>query len=292
MPGDANDLHHVGLITRSMTATIAQYERLGFTFTPISMPHIVLREGGEPEPLGVGNRTAIFQHNYLEVLATTDPARWATITVAQRGPYDIDRPLARYEGLHVMHFGTDDIAALHDRLIAEGVANSGVRSFQRVVDTTGGPRTMRALTIGFPPSANPEGLVQIAQHLTPELVLQPRYQRHGNGARRLVDITVRAEDPVGYARKYSRYTGRPHTVERGAYVVDLGRARVRVVAPEREPGGVVPSLVGFTVTVADPHVTETLLKANDVAFTAEGDALTVPASEGAGCAVRFVRDCQ
>jgi hypothetical protein len=30
---------------------------------------------------------------------------------------------------------------------------------------------MKALAFSFPPQANPEGLVQITQHLTPELVL-------------------------------------------------------------------------------------------------------------------------
>jgi catechol 2,3-dioxygenase-like lactoylglutathione lyase family enzyme len=289
MPDDANDLHHVGLITSDMAATIGRYERLGFAFTPLSLPRIVLREGGEPEQLGVGNRTAIFEHNYLEVLATTDPARWATISVEQRGSYDIDRPLARYEGLHVMHFGTDDIEALHARLAKEGVVNSGVRPFQRPVDTAEGPQTMRALTIGFPPAANPEGLVQIAQHLTPELVLQPRYQHHPNGARRLVEITVCADDPAEYARKYTRYTGHPHTTGNGAYTVDLGKSRVRIVRPEGLPA---PSLVGFTVTVDDLPAVETLLKTNAVAFTSHADGLTVPASEGAGSTVSFTRDCR
>ena len=34
----ADFLHHVGLITREMDATIAQYERLGFAFTPLTLP--------------------------------------------------------------------------------------------------------------------------------------------------------------------------------------------------------------------------------------------------------------
>ena len=41
---------------------------------------------------------------------------------------------------------------------------------------------MKALAFSFPPQANPEGLIQIAQHLTPELVLQPRFMKHANGA--------------------------------------------------------------------------------------------------------------
>ena len=297
MAGYADILHHVGLITHDMDTTISQYERLGFSFTPVSLPRVVLREGGDPEPLGAGNRTAVFEHNYLEVLAVTDPERWAAVTVEQRGPYDIDRPLKRYAGLHVMHFGTDDIEALHDRLAEEGVANGGVRAFQRTVDTPGGPRTMRARAIGFPAAANPEGLVQIAQHLTPELVFQPRYQHHPNGARRLVETTVCAGHPEEYARKYTRDSGRPHRRDHDVYTVDLGRSRIRVVAPEMvaelipdATAPAVPSLAGFTVTVADLDVVRKLLDANAVPFTPHGAGLTVAARDGSGSAVTFESD--
>ena len=114
--------HHVGLITRDMDSTIARYELLGFRFTPLSTPRISLAPGRPSQPFGAGNRTAIFERNYLEILAHTDRDLWNSTTPAQRGPYDLDVPLARYEGMHVMHFGTEDIVALHDRLLAEGLA--------------------------------------------------------------------------------------------------------------------------------------------------------------------------
>lgn len=297
MTADATILHHVGLITRDLDTTIAQYERLGFAFTPLSLPRIPLRPGGAPEQLGAGNRTAVFTENYLEVLAIADPARWAATTPAQRGPYDLDRPLARYAGLHVMHFGTDDLVALHERLRAGGVLSSDVRPFQRNVDTESGPRTMRALAVGFPPQANPEGLVQIAQHLTPELVFQRRYQQHDNGALRLVETTVCGDDPASFAAKYARCTGHAYTRDGEVFTIRLATSRVRVVAPEALPalipGAVppaVPSLVGFTVTVADLDATRALLAARDVAFDVLGHGLLVGASAAAGATVTFVAD--
>ena len=45
------------------------------------------------------------------------------------------------------------------------------------MDTPSGPQMMKAPAFSFPPPGNPEGRVQIAQHLTPELVLQPRFMR-------------------------------------------------------------------------------------------------------------------
>src|ERR1700743_1727474 len=140
MTAKAAVFHHVGLITHDRDKTIARYEQLGFVFTPLSLPRISLEPGKPPEPFGAGNRTAIFEENYLEVLAHTDLRLWNSTTPEQRGPYNLDVPLTRYEGLHVMHFGTDDLAGLHGRLPAQGVTCTDIRPFERNVDATSGPR--------------------------------------------------------------------------------------------------------------------------------------------------------
>ncbi|WP_329000230.1 VOC family protein [Kribbella sp. NBC_00709] len=294
MTADANILHHVGLITRDLDATIAQYEQLGFSFTPLTLPRIPMKPGGEPELLGAGNRTAIFADNYLEVLAVVDEARWAAVTPQQRGPFDLDRSLARYEGLHVMHFGTDDIEALYERITADGVPNGGIHPYQRTVDTEDGPQPMRARAMGFPPEANPEALVQIAQHLTPELIFQKRYQHHDNGATGVNEITVCGDNPERYAALYTLYTGHGYHRDGDVFTVDLGRSSVRVVSPEALatliPGAkapAVPSLVGFTTTVTDLAATRTLLTDRGIPFDTAEDTIHVPATHGAGSVVSF-----
>ena len=295
MTTQATTFHHVGLITHDMDTTIARYEQLGFFFTPLSLPRIILEPGKPPEPFGAGNRTAIFEENYLEVLAHTDLGLWNSTTPQQRGPYNIDVPLARYEGMHVMHFGTDDISGLHDRLTARGVTCTGIKPFERNVDTPSGPQTMKALAFSFPQQANPEGLVQIAQHLTPELVLQPRFMRHPNGARLVTESIVCASNPEEYARKYALYTGHDYQRADGHFEVDFGAAsRVTVITPEQVgsivPGSAAPadpSLVGFTTLVADLDRVADLLTRNGVPFQAAGARLVVAAADACGCAVLF-----
>jgi hypothetical protein len=199
-----------------------------------SLPRISLEPGKPPEPFGAGNRTAIFEGNYLEVLARTDLRPWNSTTPRQRGPYDLDGPLARYEGLHVMHFAADDLAGLHDRLTSQGVTCADIRPFERNVDTPSGPQMMRAQASSFPPRANPEGLIQIAQHLTPELVLQPRFTHHPNGARLVTECIVSANDPEEFARKYGLYTGYDCQRADAHFVVGFGASsRVTVVSPEQ-----------------------------------------------------------
>ncbi len=295
MTAQATTFHHVGLITHDMDTTIARYEQLGFSFTPLSLPRIILTPGQPPEPFGAGNRTAIFEENYLEVLAHTDLRLWNSTTPEQRGPYNLDVPLARYEGMHVMHFGTDDLAGLHDRLTAQGVTCTGIKPFERNVDTPSGPQMMKAQAFSFPPQANPEGLIQIAQHLTPELVLQPRFMHHPNGARLVTDSIVCASDPEQYARKYAVYTGYECRRAGGHFVVDFGAgSRVTVVTPEQVgtivPGSAAPAdpaLVGFTVLVADLDHVADLLTRNGVPFQITGARLVVAAADACGSAVLF-----
>ena len=153
---------------------------------------------------------------------------------------------------------------------------------------------MRARAMGFPPEANPEALVQIAQHLTPELVFQRRYQHHDNGATGIVEITACGDDPEGLATTYSRYTGHAYTRAGAVLTVPLGRSCVRVVSPDALPDllpgatpPAVPSLIGFTVTVADLDATRTLLTARGVPFDALGDTVLVEATHAAGAVVSF-----
>jgi hypothetical protein len=298
MAADSTFFHHVGLIAHDMDKTIARYQQLGFLFTPLSFPRISLAPGRAPEPFGAGNRTAIFEKNYLEVLAHTDMRLWNQTTPEQRGPYDIDRPLARYEGMHVMHFGSYDLVELHNRLVSHHVQCMDIKPFERNVDTPDGPRMMKAQAFSFPPQANPEGLVQMAQHLTPELVLQPRFMRHANGARLITESIVCAAEPGMYAEKYSLYTGHDSRMVDGHHEVDFGDSRVTVVSPEQVksivPDGVapaVPSLVGFAVAVAElGHVRE-LLQRNSVPFREYKGRIIVGASFACGSAVLFEPSC-
>jgi catechol 2,3-dioxygenase-like lactoylglutathione lyase family enzyme len=300
MTANVTGFHHVGLITRDMDHTIARYERLGFFFTPLSQPRISLGPGRPPEPFGAGNRTAILTGNYLEVLGYTDLALWNSTTPEQRGAFNLDIPLARYEGMHVMHVSSDDIAAMRDKLVAAGVECMDIRSFERNVDTADGEQMMKALAFAFPRGAYPEGLVQVAQHLTPELVLQPRFMSHPNGARLVTESIICAADPGAYASKYGVLTGNDVRRVDGHLEVGCGPAsRITVVSPDQVtdvvPGGAapaVPSMVGFTVAVADLGGVRDLLADAGVPFGEHQGRLVVAAADACGSAVLFEASAQ
>ena len=296
MTNDTMDiLHHIGLINFSLDESVAQYEKLGFTLTPLSIPKIVLRPGEAPEPLGAGNRHAIFKHNYLELLGVVDFQRWVNITREQRGPYDLDAPLGRYEGLHVMHFGTDHIEQVKARLDREGIPSSLIKEFQRNVQTPGGERVMKARVIHFPPGSNPEGLLQIAQHDTPELVFQDRYMHHRNGVEDLTEILVVAEDPATYATKYERYSGHPaQRISDRYFTLDLGYSQISIVDPTYLesiiPGYVVPVLpflAAFAVETTSLQRVREVLSSGNIPFAENSGSILVYPEHACGCAVIF-----
>jgi hypothetical protein len=293
MTNDVNILHHLGIISHDMEAAVLQYERLGFIFTPVTVPRIPLQAGANPEPIGVGNRCAIFRNNYLEMLGVVDANRWASITREQRGPFDLDQPLQRYEGLHVLHLGADDLEPVRSRLHRSGLHPSEIRPFQRLVDTPDGSRMMRARCLSFPPGSNPEALLQIAQHETPELVLQPRYMQHPNGAISITEVIVCVEDPDRVAEKYGLYSGRPVHRSGALRIVDLGQSRIVIVSPDHlqeilpeHAAPAIPFLAGFTLS-SNLEKTKRALRERAIDFQIYGERILVRAQDGYGAAVFF-----
>jgi hypothetical protein len=294
MRGDINTIHHPGIAAVDIEASVKQLERLGFMFTPLSLVKIMLPGGEAPVYIGAGNRNAIFERNFLEIVGIADRSVWNAIPKEKLGPFDLDKRLGLYEGLHIMHFGADDIEVVRERFKAEGIASSDIAQLQRGVETLEGERTMIAKTIFFPPDANPEALIQVAQHVTPELALQPRYMDHPNGARRLTETIVCGDAPDALAAKYARYSGKSVTVKDGVHILDLGEARVLVADPaglDRLLPGFVPPRVPFvaaiTVASRDLDATARYLDDAGIPFASVDGRIAVSPDHGSGAGILF-----
>jgi catechol 2,3-dioxygenase-like lactoylglutathione lyase family enzyme len=295
VPEGINTFHHLGIVTRDLAGAVRKYERLGFIFTPLSFPEFPLSPGAAPEPVGVANRNAIFRNSYLEMLGIIDAARWASISPSQRGPFDIDKPLQRYQGLHVMHFGTTHLDEVRARLVRDGLGPSPIRPFQRAVETPEGSALMRARCLSFAPRTNPEALFQIAQHETPELALQPRFMAHPNGAFALSEAILCVDDPEEVASRYGRYAGYFADRRGPLYVIDLGETRLVVVGCQNlalvvpgEAAPTTPYLAGFTVT-ADVDQAAAFLRRQEIPFRVHDARIVVSARDACGSAVVFER---
>jgi hypothetical protein len=287
-------IHHAGLITEDLGGVVAQYERLGFMFTPLSHVLVTISPGADPVYIGLGNRNAIFERNFLEVVGIPDPDIWAKFPLEKRGPFNIDERLKRYRGLHIMHFGTEDIEAVRAQYIAQSQPISEVARLQRMVDTPEGERLMQARSIFYPLTANPEGLIQVAQHVTPQYALQPRYMNHANCAKRLSEVIVCSDTPEQNAVKFSRYSGHAATHHGDLHIVDLGHTRIVTVDPtglhRLVPGYPLhptPFLAGFTVSTGDLARARGYLSGQHVPFAELDGRLVVSPEHGCGSAVLF-----
>jgi catechol 2,3-dioxygenase-like lactoylglutathione lyase family enzyme len=290
MGNDITILNHVGLLVSDVHAAVVRYEQLGFQFAPLSNVQIAFEPGAEPEAIGSGKQDAIFQKNFLEIAGITERDIWDKLTKAQRGYFDIDGALSRYQGLHILYFGTNNLEAVHKRLLAHGLPASEIGHLSRKVETPDGEQTLHAKMLHAPH-------VSIAQHENPEVLLQPRYRHHHNGATMLTECIVCTHDPAALAATYARYTVHTSQQRGHIHVVDLGFSRVVVVAPEDIdaviPGCIPPSLpflAGFTVATESLDQARSVLTKQGVPFQEYGGRLLIHPQDAYGSAVLFEQE--
>lgn len=260
---------HVGVVTRDLTALAAQYERLGFTLTPLAR-----QADGR-----IGNHCAMLAHNYIELLAVVDP---------QARSVTLERFLARYDGAHILAFAIQDEQGVLARLRRAGFDTASVSRFERAIDDedVSGPRARFAL-IQLPDQ--PEGRINLVHHLTPETLWQERFLQHPNNVVSLAEVTMVVDDPAATAARFSRLVGCAVVPDPlGGLALDLPRGRVRIVTA-KSGASVVPRIDGITVQTNDRNAAiGRLLVQRHIAHRLVGEALSIDAVEAGGVALRFV----
>lgn len=290
MIADIDSVNHVGVAVRDMDAAAALYERMGFTVSPVSV-HSGSEKPGEPvQKLSSGNRCAVFEHNYVELLGIVAPERpdWGGMR----------KLIERFQGAHIICFGCGEAETVDKRLRDQDVKTSGVIALQRDVETPDGTRTPRFDCVHFDRDMTPEGLVQAAHHRDPEYIHQPRYLTHGNGATALQDVVVASLDPESEARKYELLTDQaPYQHGRG-FAIDLPVVSRLVFLHAADLNAEfrgtlfspVPSVVAMGFPVKSLDGTRTLVQ--QAGFTViEGEGrFVIPAEEALGVVHYFYED--
>jgi hypothetical protein len=262
-------LDHVGVVTRDLATLAAQYERLGFTLTPLAR-----QSDGR-----IGNRCAMLHRSYIELLAVVDP---------NAGSATLDRFLGRYAGIHILAFAIDDPRAARARLHRANIDPPSVTRFDRPIDDRepAGPRARFEL-IQLPDQ--PEGRINLVHHLAPEALWQKRFLRHANNAATLEEVVIGVADPAEAAERFSRLVGSAVVPDAtGGFALELTHGRVRLLPPEAD-APTVPRIVGVTVRTSDGNAAiRRLLAQHGIPHSASNDDLIVQASAAGGVAVRFV----
>jgi hypothetical protein len=311
-------LHHVGHVVRNIGSAIALYRRMGFVVPPPSFPALASRPGEPVRPLGAGNTHVSFRNSFVELVTVIDDHQGggvgadAAMVPLQAPPEVLERltediaqtasrisqALDRFEGLHILVFGTADADANVARLEAERVVHGPVTRVQQLVGT--GAKA-KQISIGFveidsEPGLSPEGRLALAED-GPVNSAPLAARDHSNGAVELVESVLCVEDGAlsDYERRYTRYLQRPARRAGPLRIFDLDDSGVMIIPNSAIesvlPGEVPPELpafVAYGLAVQDSSATRAVLeRAEFPVRTSPLGGIFVPASAALGAAIIF-----
>jgi catechol 2,3-dioxygenase-like lactoylglutathione lyase family enzyme len=311
-------LHHVGYVVRNIESAIALYRRMGFVVPPPSFPALAPRPGEPVRAFGAGNTHVSLRNSFVELVTVIDDQQGgrvdadATLVPLQAPPEVLKRltdditqtarrishALDRFEGLHILVFGTPDADTTVARLEAEGVVHGPVTRVQRPVGTGA---TAQQISIGFveidsEPGLSPEGRLALAED-GPVNSTPLAARDHSNGAVELVEsvLCVPDDELSQYERRYSRYLQRPARTEGSLRIFDLDDSTVMIV-PDSALGSVLPAevppdlpaFVAYGLAVRDLSTTRDVLERSEFPVrTSPLGGIFVPASAALGAAIIF-----
>lgn len=126
MHAEIKFIHHVGHIVSDMEAALELYRKLGFVCSPPSYPAMAENEGESLKLFGAANSHAEFLGRFIEIvtvaekdaripinaklvpLQTSPDVLQVIIGKIKRTVDTVSRCLSRYEGAHILCFGTED----------------------------------------------------------------------------------------------------------------------------------------------------------------------------------------
>lgn len=258
-------LDHTLVGVADLEAARLTWQSLGFTLTPRGRHH----------GWGTANYCIMFQQDYIELLGIVDPSAFVN---------GLDQQLAaRGEGLLGLAFATPSAEASARALRDAAIQAEGPKALSRLLELPEGAVEPR-FSLVFPEGEAIPGLrAFICQHLTRDLVWQPQWTQHANGALSILEIEIVVADPAAARGAYVRLLGSDAVrLEPAALLVELGGCRLRF---RRGP---TLGARGFTVAVRDLQGLDRMLSRADVAFARHGlQRLVVEPAAATGVALQF-----
>ncbi len=315
MHAEIKFIHHVGHVVSDMEAALELYRKLGFVCSPPSYPAMAENEGEPPKPFGAANSHAEFLGSFIEIVTVTEigakipinaklvPLQaspdvfQAIIGKIKRTVDTVSRCLSRYEGAHILCFGTEDAGQTADRFQRSGISHSGVNTVQRALEMSGGIQLIPVRYLEIDGDNVYEGRLAVAENPPSAIVEEQIPPNHPNGAMDLVEsiLCVNDSELDEFTRRYGRYLDYEVRTDGVTHIFNLEGARITIVPGSRLsellPGEVAPPLPGFAgyaVAVSDISHTRSYLEENGlpIAETTSGD-IFVPAASALGAAIVF-----
>jgi hypothetical protein len=280
-------IDHLIICVRDLAQAALNFRSLGFTPTPAGV-----------HPFGTSNHLAMFGNNFLELLAVTDAA---AVPAAAPGRFSFaahhQNFLATAEGMSMLAWHSADAHADAARFAANGMGAYAPFDFGRdaVLPAGGTARVEFSLAFATDPTMPGIAFFTCQQRHPPEMFWKPEYQRHPNGALRVVEVVMSAPEPAAHRDFLERITETTAELAPGRLTVGRTGDRVTVLSPleiaRRLPGlavGGSPHFCAARLAVADLNATKRALKSNGVDFQVTEGVLLIPPAASHGLALEFV----
>jgi hypothetical protein len=268
--GEEIFLDHVGHFVQDPQAASRALARAGFAPTPMSV-QTQPDPAGAPRLTGTGNVTAMLTRGYVEVLFKTADTPLG---------HELDAATARHMGVHLVAFAVADAASAHRRLRESGFRMRPLVDMQRPVDTVEKLGTAAFTVARLEPGEMPEGRIQLLTHRTEDMVWQPRWLSHPNGAVGLTSVVIAVSDLNEAGQRFERLTGRGARASSLAQSFDLDRGSVDLVTAStfalmcpQIPIPSLPFIGAYGIKVGSLEVAERVLKQGGLATHRLGGCL-------------------
>jgi hypothetical protein len=259
-------LDHLAHFVPNLDAAAAVWEKLGLKVTPVAVHQVA------GKPSGTSNRCVMFEEGYIELLAPTLDTPHATRVHAL---------MKRYDGVHLVCFGTPDAAAEHARLAAHGFEPEPMVKLGRNLETG---EAVRFNVVYVPPGKMAEGRVQYCEHLTPQHVWRKGFVN----APCLRSVYVVADNPEEVAARWGRFGGMLPRRSRegkadGLVRLDMARGRV-LIGNKKAVAGVLgevpsaPAIAGYAIACSNPAAFAR--RCSKAGMKVKGNVVTLPAALG------------
>ncbi|MBT1509056.1 VOC family protein [Bradyrhizobium sp. SRL28] len=280
-------LDHLVICVRDLAQAALDWRTLGFNLTPTGVL-----------PFGVSNHLAMFENNFLELLAVTDAAAVTPVAPDRFsfGAHNRDF-LATAEGMSMLALHSADAHADAARFRANHIGAYAPLDFGRDKVLPGGGTTRLEFSLAFATDPAMPGIAFFTcqQRHPPERFWNPEYQRHPNGALRVIEVVMSAPEPAAHRGFLERFTestaelvpGRLTVGESGDRITVLGPAEIARRLPDLA-GDTSPRFCAARLAVTDLDATKRVLESNGVDFEIAGAVLLVPPAASHGLALEFV----
>jgi len=280
-------IDHLVICVQDLARAEQNLRTLGFTLTPTGV-----------HPFGTSNHLAMFGNNFLELLAVADTA---AVPAAAPGRFSFaahhQNFLVTAEGMSMLAWHSADAHADAARFAANGMGAYAPFDFGRdaVLPAGGTARVEFSLAFATDPAMPGIAFFTCQQRHPPELFWKPDYQRHPNGALRVVEVVMSAPEPAARRAFLERMTETTAELAPGRLTVGEPGDRITVLNPRetarRLPGLAVDGSERFCaarLAVADLDATKRALKSNGVDFQVTDGVLMIPPAASHGLALEFV----